>query len=156
VSPWLCILHQSIANPRSNSYSITKLMEVLILRELVECLSTTKFAHDPPVLMTLVNPGLCKSEIGRGNNKPKLGQKILWTMLRLVLERPTEIGGRVMVIAADGGVESHGMYQSDGKNQAVESWILSEMGEKVQKKVFEQTMRILETRRPGIGASVGL
>lgn len=45
---------------------------------------------------------------------------------------------------------------SDGMNQEVEEWILSDMGKRVQKKVFDQTMKVLETRKPGVGAEVGL
>lgn len=131
-------------------------MEVLFLRELVARLPPIKSTTLPPVLITLVNPGLCKSELSRGTSKPSLGQKILWTVLKLLLERPTEVGARVMVIAAGDGAESHGTYQSDGKNQEVESWILGDMGKKVQVKVFEQTIKVLESRKPGIGAGVGL
>lgn len=45
---------------------------------------------------------------------------------------------------------------SDGKNEEVEKWIYSDTGKKAQVKVFEQTMEVLEARRPGIGADSGL
>jgi hypothetical protein len=45
---------------------------------------------------------------------------------------------------------------SDGSNQKVEAWIYTDMGKKAQVKVFEQTMKILEQRKPGIGAAAGL
>lgn len=52
------------------------------------------------------------------------------------------------------------MFMSDGKNQDVEPWIYTDQGKKVQKKVFEQTMKVLDERRfkgskPDWGFDVG-
>ncbi len=67
--------------------------------------------------------------------------------MRTIIGRSTEVGSRTLVYGACAGPESHGAFMSDGKNQEVEAWIYSETGKKVQKKVFEQTMRVLEGRR---------
>jgi hypothetical protein len=45
---------------------------------------------------------------------------------------------------------------SDSQNQDVERWIYGDVGKKAQKKVFEQTVNVLEKRSPGIAKSTGL
>lgn len=57
---------------------------------------------------------------------------------------------------ASAGPESHGEYTSDSEIQKVEEWIYSDMGKRAQKKVFEQTMKVLETRKPGLGKEVSV
>lgn len=131
-------------------YRISKLLEILFVRELVLRLNTKPAT--PPVTINLVNPGLCQSTIDRSGTKPS----ILFQILRLVLERTTEVGARTFVLAASAEPDSHGEFMSDGKNQDVESWIYSDVGKRAQKKAFEQTMKVLEMRKLGVGAAVGL
>lgn len=73
-----------------------------------------------------------------------------------MIGRTTEVGSRTLVLGAAAGPTSHGEYLSDGENQAVESWIYTDVGKAVQRKVFEQTMKVLELRKPGVGHAVGL
>ena len=77
-------------------------------------------------------------------------------VLRWTVGRSTEVGARTLVYGVSAGPESHGQYMSDGQNQDVEKWIYSDMGKKVQKKGFEQTMDVLEGRRPGVREALGL
>lgn len=67
--------------------------------------------------------------------------------LRLAIGRSTEAGSRTLVYGACAGPGSHGEFMSDGQNQNVEPWIYTDTGRKVQQKVFEQTMRVLDGRR---------
>ncbi|KIW62684.1 hypothetical protein PV04_10837 [Phialophora macrospora] len=129
-------------------YSTSKLIEVLFVRELVFRLGTPS-----PVTITLVNPGMCYSDIFRNGSAIAVAGAYL---MRLLLARSTEVGARTLMYGACAGPESHGQMMSDGKNQDVEGWIYSATGKKARVKVFEQTMSILEQRRPGIGAAVGL
>lgn len=66
------------------------------------------------------------------------------------------MGARTYVFSASAGPESYGEFMSDGEVQKAEGWIYTDVGKKVQRKVFEQTMKVLETRSPGVGAAVGL
>ncbi|KAJ5769315.1 NAD(P)-binding protein [Penicillium odoratum] len=122
-------------------YQATKLMEVLFTRELVARLGS--FTR---VIINLVNPGLCISNLDRNNGSPVM------KLVRRILDRTTEVGSRTLVLAASAPASSHGEFQSDGANQDVEAWIYTEVGQEAQKKVFEQTMHILEARKPGIAA----
>jgi hypothetical protein len=85
-----------------------------------------------------------------------LAARIIGSIVYKIIGRTTEVGSRTLVLGAFAGPTSHGEYMSDGKNQDVESWIYTDMGKGAQKKVFEQTMKVLELRKPGIGHAVGL
>lgn len=113
------------------------------MRELV------KHTEKVPVI-TLVNPGFCKSELGR-DGAPFLAAI---KFLRYLLARSTEVGSRTLLAGACAGESSHGMYMSDCKNQNVAPWIETEEGARVQKKVYEQTLGILERIEPGIGKNI--
>lgn len=132
-------------------YQATKLLEVLLTREIVSRLKS-KTGDAPPVIINIVNPGLCKSTLDRSDTTPPLAVRIL----RRMLDRTTEVGARTLVLAACAPATSHGEFQSDGANQDVESWIYTDLGRKVQKKAYEQTMQILEMRKPGILRAAGL
>ncbi|KAF5016696.1 hypothetical protein F66182_11544 [Fusarium sp. NRRL 66182] len=133
-------------------YQVSKLLEVLLTRELVARLNANSKFNTNPVIINLVNPGLCLSSLTRDDVKPSL----FFRIANKLIARTTEQGGRCLVLAALAPEESHGEFQSDGKNQDVEAWIYTELGERVQKKVWEQTVPILEARKPGLLSAVGL
>lgn len=128
-------------------YNISKLLEILFIRELCSRL------HDESVVITLINPGMCKSDLDRSINF--VLRSFLWGF-RMALARTTEVGSRTLVTGACAGPESHGQFMSDSVNQDVEAWILTETGKKAQLKLFEQTIKILEQRKPGISKDAGL
>lgn len=113
------------------------------MRELV------KHTEKLPVITT-VNPGFCKTELGR-DGAPFLA---LIKFFRLLLARSTEVGSRTLLAGACAGQGSHGMYMSDCKNHDVAPWIETADGAKVQKKVYEQTLAMLERIEPGISKNI--
>ncbi|PQE23579.1 short-chain dehydrogenase protein [Rutstroemia sp. NJR-2017a BVV2] len=133
-------------------YGVSKLLQILFVRELVQRLNTTK-SPPPPVIINLANPGLCKSTLDRGSDAIF---KVVAFIAHALLGRTAEVGSRTYVLGASAGPESHGEFMSDGAVQEAEGWIYTDTGKKVQKKVFEQTMKVLEKRCPGVGAAVGL
>ncbi|KAK4064136.1 uncharacterized protein Triagg1_9115 [Trichoderma aggressivum f. europaeum] len=133
-------------------YQVTKLLEVLLVREIVTRLKHNSNFTAHPTTINLVNPGLCYSAINRSGVKPPLLIRLIYKMLA----RTTEVGGRCLVLAAAAPDSSHGECQSDGKNQDVAPWIYTTVGEKAQKKAWEQTAVILEQRKPGILKAAGL
>lgn len=145
-------LNEEQAYSQQPRYQVSKLLEVLLTRELVARLKgNPKFDMDP-VIINLVNPGLCWSSLIRDDVKPP----VLFRVANKLIARTTEQGGRCLVLAAAAPESSHGEFQSDGKNQDVEAWIYTELGGRVQKKVWEQTVPILEARKPGLLSAVGL
>lgn len=128
-------------------YQVTKLMEVLFTRELV-----ARLGNSTRVIVNLVNPGLCTSNLDRNSGNPSAVVRLV----RRLLDRTTEVGSRTLVLGASAPATSHGEFQSDGANQNVEAWIYTKVGQRVQKKVFEQTLQVLEARKPGIACEAGL
>ena len=101
-------------------------------------------------VITAVNPGFCKSELGR-DGAPFLS---LIKFLRYILARSTEVGSRTLLAGADAGLGSHGKYMSDCENRNVAPWIETEEGTRVQEKVYEQTLAVLERIEPGITKNI--
>ncbi|KAJ5889606.1 NAD(P)-binding protein [Penicillium tannophilum] len=139
-------LNEESAFSQQPRYQATKLMEVLFTRELVARLGPTS------VIINLVNPGLCTSNLERNSGKAPA----VLRLIRRILDRTTEVGSRTLVLGASAPASSHGEFQSDGSNQDVEAWIYTEVGQRAQKKVFEQTLQILEARKSGIAHEAGL
>ncbi|EXJ84857.1 hypothetical protein A1O3_05532 [Capronia epimyces CBS 606.96] len=135
-----------------DGYCISKLIEVLFIRELVNQLDPSQ-SSTPPVIIDLVNPGMSYSSFARDASLPV---RIVDRIVHWIAARSTEVGSRTLVHGASAQPDSHGEYMSDGQNQAVEKWIYGEVGSRAQRKVFEQTMKVLETRNPGIGKAAGL
>ena len=142
-------LYESLNDPAkfgsASQYSLTKLMELLICRELaVKVVSP---------IVSVVNPGLCQSEIGR--NMKGIGYFIR-TALSLIIARTAEVGSRCLVAGVCCGKDSHGRFMSDGVNQEVAAWLESREGEEIQKEVWEQTLKRLEKIEPDLKEKTGL
>lgn len=125
-------------------YPLSKLLEVLFVRELVSRTS------QPPVI-TLINPGFCKTELSRD---AKGFQAWRFAVMLAILARSSEAGSRTLLVGAAAGPESHGKYMSDCRNAPVAEWIDTPDGMKVQQTVYRQTMAVLEQIQPGIDRNV--
>ena len=133
-------------------YQATKLMEVLLMRQLVARLKTKPSFTAHPVIINAVNPGLCFSKGGLADShQPWLN----WIATKTFV-RTAEVGARCLVLAASASEASHGEFQSDGDNQPVEDWIPTSLGQSVQNKVWDQTVPILEARVPGLLNAAGV
>ena len=77
-------------------------------------------------------------------------QRYLLSGLQYLVARSTEVGSRALVAGACAGMASHGKYMSDCVNVEPADWILTEEGAKLQRRVYEQTMDVLEKIEPGI------
>ena len=121
-------------------------MEILFVQELV------KHTKDNPVI-TLVNPGLCWSNMVQSDSRVKTA--FFWLM-RTILARTTEVGSRNLVAGVIAGPASHGKYMSDGVNQdyGVAEWIKTPEGQEKQKRVYDQTLAFLEKISPGISNNI--
>ena len=103
-------------------------------------------------IITLVNPGLCNTDFTRDISNP-IQSASAW-MLKVLLARTSEIGSRTLVAGICAGIESHGEYMSDCKNQEVAEWIRTPKGMQVQETVYHQLLAVLEAVRPGICACI--
>ena len=91
-------------------YPVSKLLEVLLVRELASQLAKGKHAADkkgdPPVIVNTPTPGWCWSEIIKNKTFP------IRVMMTLIA-RTTEHGSRALCASALAGKESHGEYMSE-------------------------------------------
>ncbi|KAE8377358.1 hypothetical protein BDV26DRAFT_281971 [Aspergillus bertholletiae] len=120
-------------------YETSKLLQVLLLREMV-----AQGAGDS-VVINMLNPGFCHSQLARDL------QGLMFTVLKMVFARSTEVGSRTLVAGAAAGEESHGAYMTNGKvdNGALSSFVRSEEGKKAQMKTWGELVEILEAIEPG-------
>lgn len=125
-------------------YSVTKLLEVLVVRELAAEMDK---AGAPKVVVNALTPGFCRTDLYRHTPFPL---NLLFWVATLVLGRTSEMGSRNLVKAAAFGEESHGQYIGNCKLAPVSSFVRSEEGGEVQKKVFKELLFILEKAKPGV------
>ena len=124
----------------STRYFDSKLLEILYGRSLASAISSSP---KPLVVLNLLNPGLCASELFRDPSAAfKLQMK--------VMARSAEEGSRALVDAVGRGKESHGEYLSDCKIARVSDFVLSKKGVKTQSRVWEELNAKLEDIQPGI------
>lgn len=125
-------------------YSVTKLLGIFLVRELAQ-------HHSVPPVITAVNPGLCYSDLMR--NAEGITPYFV-SGLRWLVARSTEVGSRTLVASACAGSASHGKYMADCVNQEPAGWISTEQGVNVQRRVYEQTIDMLERIEPGISKNI--
>lgn len=122
-------------------YPTSKLLEVLVVRELAQKITNEK------AILNMLNLGLCHSTLWREKN---------WVVyiLSLLLERTMEVGPRCLMAGAAAGDESRGAYMTDGKwsNGHLSAFVTSDEGRETQKKVWSELKAILEDIVPKVTA----
>lgn len=102
--------------------------------------------------MTGVNAGFCCSDFARGIRG---GVRLYFvSVLLCILARKTEVSSRTQAAGVCAGTGSHGLYMADCKNQKPVAWISTEKGARLQRRVYEQTIDLLEWIKPGISKNV--
>lgn len=124
-------------------YSTSKLLEVLAVREIAPRL------RGSGVVLNVLNPGLCHSELGREGS-------LFLTVLKALLARTTEVGSRTLVASAEAGMESHGKYMTDGKvaDDALSGFSRGPNGEKAGRQVWKELSEMLEEISPGVTSNI--
>ncbi|KAG8165140.1 hypothetical protein KVR01_005415 [Diaporthe batatas] len=123
-------------------YPVSKLLEVLAVRQMAPRLRGG-------VVLNMLNPGLCHSELSREGG---LGL----TVMKFFLARSTEVGSRTLVAAGLAGDESHGRYMSDGvvTDQSLSAFVRSDEGDRAGKKVWKELSDILDQIEPGVTSNI--
>ena len=124
-------------------YQTSKLLEVLVVRQIAPKLEGSS------VILNMLNPGLCHSELSRNAG-------LSLTIMKFFLARTTEVGSRTLVAAAVAGSGSHGKYMTDAKTDdgALSDFVKSTDGKEASKKVWEELSEILESIQPGITSNL--
>lgn len=142
-SSLLDALNDPHTSSRSGRYPVSKLLQVLLLRELAETLG-----RDYPVIVNCVNPGFCHSSLTRDFAPIAYIGKIA------MRARSTEVGSRTLVHAASAGRESYGEYLSNCEVALVGNFVRTAEGKKVQEMVWREVMGRLEGIEPGVSKNL--
>lgn len=127
----------------SERYPVSKLLEVLAVRQLAPRLEGSG------VVLNMLNPGLCHSELARDSG-------LSLHVMKFFLARSTEVGSRTLVAAAMAGKASHGKYMSDGvvREEDLSPFVKSEDGNKAGQKVWRELAELLDRIQPGVTENV--
>ncbi|KAB8263144.1 NAD(P)-binding protein [Aspergillus pseudonomiae] len=125
-------------------YPLTKLMLTMAVRHLAALTPVDRAG----VVINLICPGLCKTEISR--NAPAEVQE---NVAEFVAKcgRTAEDGSRTLLHGAVAGIESHGcfLYSCQNGENLVPQWVTNEEGRKWQRESWEVIANELESVRPG-------
>ncbi|KAF7913983.1 uncharacterized protein EAF01_000389 [Botrytis porri] len=132
-------------------YSTTKLLQVLSVRELAHKLTRDSESVSPSIIINCMTPGACKSDFHREDEGLEKFKK--WVLSTLIA-RSTEVGSRALVAGIAAGEESHGEYMADCLVAETGPLVRGPEGMKLQKKVWDQLVRELETIQPGISSII--
>ncbi|THV54125.1 hypothetical protein BGAL_0034g00460 [Botrytis galanthina] len=132
-------------------YSTTKLLQVFGVRELAQKLTRDPESVSPSVIVNCLTPGACKSDFFREN---KGFDRFKSWLLSTLLARSTEVGSRALVAGIAAGEESHGEYMADCLISETGPLVRGPEGNKLQKKVWDQLVRELETIEPGVSSII--
>ncbi len=140
----------ALKNPKNQSdkYNLSKLLEVLTIRELAPAM-TASGKHQ--VILNTLTPGFCHSSLMREAEFPL---NILAVIGKFFLARTTEMGSRTLVSAVAASVDTHGMYLQDCKIKEPSRFVRSEKGMEIQMRVYKELLAILEEIEPGITQNI--
>ena len=122
-------------------YNVSKLLQSFVVREIF-----SKVIEDPKsyaVIINVVNPGLCHSEVADELDLPI-------KIVKIIFARKTEVDSRTLVDAASQGAESMGQYLSVCKVEEPSAFVRSEDGKETQRRVREESSAIVEETHPGV------
>ncbi|KAL4865848.1 hypothetical protein BDV12DRAFT_199715 [Aspergillus spectabilis] len=92
-------------------YPVTKLLSVLLTRELVARLHGENTNSDPLLIITMVDTGFCHSRLSREN---KGIEEVAFNLFKRLFARTSEVGARTIVAGISGAGETHGKYMVNG------------------------------------------
>ncbi|KAK4670322.1 uncharacterized protein QC763_210690 [Podospora pseudopauciseta] len=133
------------------NYSTSKLLDLLLARELANRLDASSPAGNSKVIVNSVNPGLCRSKLF---NKVPLIVNLFIGFLSLIFARSSEQGSRTLLAAAAGGRETHGKYMDAAKVAQPSSFVMSDEGKRAQKRVWEELVNILDGVEKGVSKNI--
>ncbi|KAJ4857101.1 short chain dehydrogenase domain-containing protein [Trichoderma breve] len=132
-----------------NRYNVSKLFEHFAVREL----ASLKPVSETGIIVNLVDPGLCKTELIH-EQSPFVRFKA-WCA-KLIMGRSPEMGSRTLIhgIAAD--EESHGKYLTacEIREEHIPEWVTNEAGQVLQKQIWAELLEKLEKIQPGVVTAV--
>nr|POF17503.1 short-chain dehydrogenase/reductase tropg [Quercus suber] len=120
-------------------YNLSKLMVHQCFNEFVKTSLVKDDGSKNPVIMTLVNPGWCSTELARGR-----GQSTPERIMFVVFGRTGEQGSRTLVHGIMADRKSHGCYLSECKIKQQSSYVRSPKGLALQQRLWNEMTKKIE------------
>jgi NAD(P)-dependent dehydrogenase (short-subunit alcohol dehydrogenase family) len=128
---------EALSDPKTSDmpmrYNLSKLMVHQCCAELAQRVSSSE------VIVNWVNPGWCATELARFKDPP-MSQRMLFA----IMGRTAEQGSRTLVHAVLAGKESHGCYLSECQIKPQSTFMRSERGLLIQKRLWKELMARIE------------
>ncbi|KAH6625536.1 hypothetical protein C7974DRAFT_434591 [Boeremia exigua] len=130
-------------------YALSKLMVHQCFHELVAQVRNGVEHTDSRVVVNIVNPGWCGTELSRA--KPSnLGEKFCFALMGWTAEK----GSRIYLHALAGGQKSHGQYLSEGSPKIESQYVRSDRGRRIQVKMWKDLVSRMEKVAPEVAGLV--
>jgi hypothetical protein len=128
-------------------YPTSKLLLLYAIRELA---ARSPLGPDSNVVINLVTPGACVSDIFR--DEKTMALTIIHWIMNHMIARTTEAGSRTLVHAARPGIpdNEHGAFLKDCTIWSFGPNVESPRGEKLHKKWIGELFAKLESIEPGV------
>ncbi|KAI2615369.1 hypothetical protein GGR54DRAFT_642392 [Hypoxylon sp. NC1633] len=119
------------------------------LADFIEALLVMLSDSGTSVVLNMVDPGFCKSELLRERTWPWYF-KLMMAIAMPLLARTPEMGARTYIWAVTAGSKSHGYYVEDSELSTPAPFVDTEEGRRLQVKVFDELACILNSLAPRI------
>ncbi|RYP79126.1 hypothetical protein DL771_000104 [Monosporascus sp. 5C6A] len=136
-----------------NRYANTKLMSLFVGREVAAQMLQSKNKGKSQVVLNIVEPGSCQTQLLREKSWPWYYEAITRIGFGIIGRTP-EMGARTYISAATAGWKSHGIYLEDCQLSTPHEFVDSKEGRRIQKKIYQELMEILENIEPGISNNI--
>ncbi|KAF3066171.1 Short chain dehydrogenase yanD [Trichoderma lentiforme] len=132
-----------------NRYPVSKLFEHFAVREL----ASQKPVSETGVIVNVVDPGLCKTEL---NHELGLFTRFKAWCAKLIMGRSAEMGSRTLIHGIAAEEDSHGKYLTscEIREDHIPEWATNEAGQVLQKQVWTELLEKLEKIQPGVVTAV--
>ena len=124
-------LSDSKSASMAQRYSLSKLMMHQVFTKLVQHLP--KSTGKSQVVVTIVNPGWCGTELSR-NRDSSLPERMMFRLMG----RTSEEGSRTLLHGVTASPDLHGTYLSECEAKSMSSCVRSEQGRLVSKRLWEE------------------
>ena len=149
-------IFDALSNPKTAAmkqrYSLSKLMVHLLSRELASRVtsSNSNSKTSEQVIVNWVNPGWCKTELFRNENR-----NVVATIMLSLIGRTSEQGSRTLVHGVVAGSETHDCYLSECQIKPESDFVRSAEAKLVQERLWDELSTVLEKVSPGVMSGLG-
>ncbi|KAJ0123344.1 dehydrogenase/reductase SDR family member 13 [Diaporthe amygdali] len=131
-------------------YQTSKLLDIFVVRQLAQDMSKPT-SNSKGVILNTLNPGFCRTALFRDNKFPA---SLFLAFTSRLIGRSSEVGSRVIVDAAAAGPETHGKWLDSFEVREPSAYVRSEEGKKMQGRLYEELIQILDQVEPGIAKNI--